>query len=219
TWPTVTPATSVIASSGPGVPSNGTPRSRARGLGDWAASDDATRSKIARSGRIGRARSTATFVLSTLGSYILGTMATRKFRMVSDPTKYLAHVGACEGHVRPKDALEPTASCPHVRGWCPQCARSADAPTNGWRTPGCGKHVAKPRTLARHVITVAEARCERSATPRKARHLAGSIREQVRRASDLHWQGRTGRAERVDGRSRQDRQRARRPRLATRPRG
>src|SRR5262245_27600768 len=30
--PTVTPRTSVIAFSGPGVPSNGTPRSRARGL-------------------------------------------------------------------------------------------------------------------------------------------------------------------------------------------
>src|SRR5208337_3489675 len=31
-WPTVTPGTSVIALNGPGVPSNGTPRSRARGL-------------------------------------------------------------------------------------------------------------------------------------------------------------------------------------------
>src|SRR6516162_6799420 len=31
-WPTVTPETSVMALSGPGVPSNGTPRSRARGL-------------------------------------------------------------------------------------------------------------------------------------------------------------------------------------------
>ncbi len=31
TWPTVTPATSVMAFNGPGVPSNGTPRSRARG--------------------------------------------------------------------------------------------------------------------------------------------------------------------------------------------
>src|SRR6202167_5487997 len=30
-WPTVTPATSVMALSGPGVPSNGTPRPRARG--------------------------------------------------------------------------------------------------------------------------------------------------------------------------------------------
>jgi len=30
-WPTVTPATSVIALRGPGVPSKGTPRSRARG--------------------------------------------------------------------------------------------------------------------------------------------------------------------------------------------
>src|SRR5712664_637828 len=32
-WPTVTPETSVMALSGPGVPSKGTPRSRARGLG------------------------------------------------------------------------------------------------------------------------------------------------------------------------------------------
>src|SRR4029079_17278171 len=31
-WPTVTPATSVIALSGPGTPSKGIPRSRARGL-------------------------------------------------------------------------------------------------------------------------------------------------------------------------------------------
>src|SRR5208337_4846107 len=31
-WPTVTPGTSVIALNGPGVPSKGTPRSRARGL-------------------------------------------------------------------------------------------------------------------------------------------------------------------------------------------
>src|SRR5580692_4771297 len=31
-WPTRTPATSVMALSGPGVPSNGTPRSRARGF-------------------------------------------------------------------------------------------------------------------------------------------------------------------------------------------
>src|SRR5262245_2735518 len=30
-WPTLTPATSVIALNGPGVPTNGTPRSRARG--------------------------------------------------------------------------------------------------------------------------------------------------------------------------------------------
>src|ERR1700732_3934217 len=34
-WPTSTPFTSVMAFSGPGVPSNGTPRSRARGL-VWA---------------------------------------------------------------------------------------------------------------------------------------------------------------------------------------
>src|SRR5665213_2026399 len=33
-WPTVTPATSVMALSGPGVPSNGTPRSRARGFSE-----------------------------------------------------------------------------------------------------------------------------------------------------------------------------------------
>src|SRR5580704_16332375 len=31
-WPTATPATSVMALSGPGVPSKGTPRSRARGF-------------------------------------------------------------------------------------------------------------------------------------------------------------------------------------------
>ena len=31
-WPTSTPATSVIAFARPGVPSNGMPRSRARGL-------------------------------------------------------------------------------------------------------------------------------------------------------------------------------------------
>src|SRR5271165_4389295 len=34
-WPTSTPRTSVIALLGPGVPSKGTPRSRARGL-VWA---------------------------------------------------------------------------------------------------------------------------------------------------------------------------------------
>ena len=34
TRPTSTPATSVMAFNGPGVPSNGTPRSRARGFGD-----------------------------------------------------------------------------------------------------------------------------------------------------------------------------------------
>ena len=34
-WPTSTPLTSVMALLGPGVPSKGTPRSRARGLG-WA---------------------------------------------------------------------------------------------------------------------------------------------------------------------------------------
>src|SRR5690349_1704077 len=36
-WPTSTPATSVIASSGPGVPSKGMPRARARGPGAAAA--------------------------------------------------------------------------------------------------------------------------------------------------------------------------------------
>src|SRR6266403_4859014 len=42
--PTVTPETSVIAFSGPGGPSNGTPRSRARGLAGgllWARENDA----------------------------------------------------------------------------------------------------------------------------------------------------------------------------------
>ena len=41
-WPTVTLPTSVMALLGPGVPSNGTPRSRARGL-DWACSAVAAR--------------------------------------------------------------------------------------------------------------------------------------------------------------------------------
>jgi hypothetical protein len=43
-WPTSTPATSVIASSGPGVPpiSALIPRSRARGFGDCAAADAAS---------------------------------------------------------------------------------------------------------------------------------------------------------------------------------
>src|SRR6266513_4228187 len=41
--PTVTPATSVIASSGPGLPSNGPPRSRARGR-PCAGREDGTRS-------------------------------------------------------------------------------------------------------------------------------------------------------------------------------
>src|SRR5271157_4516348 len=36
-WPTSTPFTSVMALLGPGVPSKGTPRSRARGLGCAAA--------------------------------------------------------------------------------------------------------------------------------------------------------------------------------------
>src|SRR3984885_12679284 len=40
-WPTSTPLTSVMALLGPGAPSKGTPRSRARGL-DWA---DAARAK------------------------------------------------------------------------------------------------------------------------------------------------------------------------------
>src|SRR6202035_2913711 len=46
-WPTSTPLTSVMALLGPGVPSKGTPRSRARGL-DWAdaANVRATKSAI-----------------------------------------------------------------------------------------------------------------------------------------------------------------------------
>ena len=44
TSPTSTPATSVIALYFPGVPSNGTPRSRARGS-DWASAVDATMSE------------------------------------------------------------------------------------------------------------------------------------------------------------------------------
>src|SRR5580704_5995007 len=45
-WPTVTPETSVMALSGPGAPSKGTPRSRARGLAEglfWAGSKNAVR--------------------------------------------------------------------------------------------------------------------------------------------------------------------------------
>src|SRR3974390_649812 len=44
-WPTVTPETSVMALSAPGVPSNGTPRSRARGVLDfsWAEPGRTTR--------------------------------------------------------------------------------------------------------------------------------------------------------------------------------
>ena len=38
-WPTSTPATSVMALSGPGVPSKGTPRSRARGFGTFGFAD------------------------------------------------------------------------------------------------------------------------------------------------------------------------------------
>src|SRR5579859_3883452 len=45
-WPTSTPLTSVIALFGPGVPSNGTPRSRARGLD--CATTVAARKAIAR---------------------------------------------------------------------------------------------------------------------------------------------------------------------------
>src|SRR5207302_7902241 len=41
TWPTSTPATSVMAFSGPGVPVNGTPRSRARDFA-WAAREAGT---------------------------------------------------------------------------------------------------------------------------------------------------------------------------------
>jgi hypothetical protein len=40
-WPTVTPATSVMALKGPGVPSNGTPKSLARGTADAPAADAA----------------------------------------------------------------------------------------------------------------------------------------------------------------------------------
>ncbi len=49
TCPTVTPATSVIAFSGPGVPSKGTPRSRARG--SPAAAAVGTRGRLSRTGR------------------------------------------------------------------------------------------------------------------------------------------------------------------------
>ena len=45
TWPTVTPATSVIAFSGPGVPSNGMPRSRARGSAAPASVDIQTQTR------------------------------------------------------------------------------------------------------------------------------------------------------------------------------
>src|SRR5580704_9255123 len=46
-WPTVTPATSVMALSGPGVPSKGTPRSRARGFPEGAG---AVGANVARAG-------------------------------------------------------------------------------------------------------------------------------------------------------------------------
>src|SRR5439155_6441255 len=51
--PTVTPATSVIALRGPGVPSNGTPRSRARGR-LCACTEDAMRSRAGRNRTSGR---------------------------------------------------------------------------------------------------------------------------------------------------------------------
>ena len=52
TWPTSTPATSVIAFSGPGVPSNGTPRSRARGFCAGEAAAAARPSTSASRGRV-----------------------------------------------------------------------------------------------------------------------------------------------------------------------
>jgi hypothetical protein len=45
-WPTSTPATSVMALSGPGVPLKGIPRARARGLA-WAASEAVVNSRSA----------------------------------------------------------------------------------------------------------------------------------------------------------------------------
>src|SRR5262245_32396726 len=42
-WPTSTPWTSVTALPGPGAPSKGTPRSRARGSADGAAAPDASK--------------------------------------------------------------------------------------------------------------------------------------------------------------------------------
>ena len=52
TWPTVTPATSVMAFRGPGVPSNGTPRSRARGPARATDADSAAESvRMLRSAR------------------------------------------------------------------------------------------------------------------------------------------------------------------------
>jgi hypothetical protein len=42
--PTSTPATSLIASSGPGVPSKGTPRSRARGFAPCGKAEEAVSS-------------------------------------------------------------------------------------------------------------------------------------------------------------------------------
>lgn len=48
TWPTVTPETSVIALYDPGVPSNGIPRSRARGSSAEAAIDTNTNARIHR---------------------------------------------------------------------------------------------------------------------------------------------------------------------------
>src|SRR5580704_5291428 len=53
--PTVTPEMSVIALSGPGVPSKGTPRSRARGLAEglsWAEAKDDVRSPVQSSSAI-----------------------------------------------------------------------------------------------------------------------------------------------------------------------
>src|SRR5579863_1328144 len=57
-WPTSTPLTSVMALFGPGVPSNGTPRSRARGL-DWAYAEscaESVRASATRTMRLARYR-------------------------------------------------------------------------------------------------------------------------------------------------------------------
>ena len=52
-WPTATPATSVIALSGPGAPSNGIPRSRARGRPAAERTAGSARSR-ARAAAVGR---------------------------------------------------------------------------------------------------------------------------------------------------------------------
>ena len=50
-WPTSTPLTSVMALLGPGLPSNGTPRSRARGLA-WAEASVPAKRRMARNENI-----------------------------------------------------------------------------------------------------------------------------------------------------------------------